>query len=116
MRFTYYQVEWETDGEYRIPKPDDWFISDKGEMIHAIICSYSEPRLIVRRVKRRFECNGITFEETGEIRHVRKGDWYLYNPSGDWYFGGRPGIVYPIIDDNLIKSQEIIVKPVAIKE
>jgi hypothetical protein len=78
-------------GKYSHPQRGDYFMSDTGiiKMWDAEANKYYK-RAIVKPVHKQHVFGGVVFEETGEIRLPRKGEWFTYkdelyvDQTGNW--------------------------------
>jgi len=108
VKFTHDGKEWETDGEYRSPKIGEWFISWDGKLDKAVFDAIDKVRLIIRPVPVQHVFGGIVFEETGEERPPRKGEWFLSKYQKDTVLACASG--------DYSEYVQTIVKPVRIQE
>ena len=83
--------EWEFCGEYRYPVEKEYFLTcsnpDFGPSTVARAGQeLRELRAIVYPIHKRYTFGGVEFEDTGEYRPVRAGEWYLVgNLPWVWY-------------------------------
>ena len=72
--------EWEWGrNQYRIPSPGDYFLSDTGEIwqLESRDTAWGSVRAVVHPVAAKYKLGNLTFEETGEYRPVKPGEFYL---------------------------------------
>ncbi len=83
MKFTYENKEYEFTGKYCIPKTGDYFLTNRGNVLrYDVRFGIFDIRAIVTPIKRKYTFGDVVFEETGEIRQPKKGEWYTIQ-TGD---------------------------------
>lgn len=85
IKFEYEGKEYEFRGGYEVVKEGDYFIpcnqlgcvskASRGDEVCAMT------RAIVHPVEKYHTFGGVKFRETGEVRMVQLGEWYLFDMS-----------------------------------
>jgi hypothetical protein len=73
---------WEFKGEYHSPKTGEYYLSSYNDPKPC--CALADypsylSRAIVHLFRDRHIFGGVVFEETGEVREIHPGDFYLWN-------------------------------------
>ncbi len=98
--------DYEFKGEYRFPRPGEYFMGKGGTALNGTIHSYGTvitgARAILHPVPVTHVYGGIVFVETGEVRYIRGGEWALTS-----------GI--PVLWDCVSMGEYIILRPVGVE-
>jgi len=90
---------WEWRGQYHKPKIGESFLDESGG-IWAARTPNNPERAIIYPVPVIHEFGGVKFEETGEVRKVQFGEWWLDGDECTAYFQGsrtKTGETHPIL-------------------
>lgn len=92
---------------YRHPKRGDSFISKEGTLLAD---AFGLERLIVKPIRKEYVFGGIVFKETGEVRQVVSGDWYLYFVGPKAHVVNKPSETEPTV------QRHTILRPVSLED
>jgi len=76
MKFTYEGKEYETE-KYGFPEIGSHYLTNNGNVSQCTAPFTGSIVMLVRPVEKLHTFGGVEFRETGEVRHVRVGEWFL---------------------------------------
>lgn len=105
MRFTRRDGEFEFKGEYRVPRAEDWILTNNGAVLQMLSVDEGwndgvwadDVRAIIHPVLVEYEFGGVRFRGTGERRIPCKDEWFLCDGGPRFAASDIKMCLYPIL-------------------